>query len=137
MSRTYTIDGINISQRNNPHQPGRWLVDGQRVKLSALQPDTPEEALRVWTEAQNAPVETGPPPVPAEVSKLRLKRALRAEGLEPAFKAALAAASVEVQEDWADAAAIERADPLVTTFAGALGLTNEQVDDLFRAAAAQ
>ena len=78
------------------------------------------------------------PPVPAGVSMRQARLALLGAGLLSAVEAALASLpGVEGEAariEWEYALAVERHSPLINALAPALGLTDEQVDDLFRAA---
>lgn len=75
------------------------------------------------------------PSVPAVVSKLQLVRALRIAGLWVDVKGALKSAGTIVKEDWEYASQIDRDDVLMATFAAALGLTPETMDQVFMEAA--
>jgi hypothetical protein len=82
------------------------------------------------------------PPVPASISPLQARNALRAWGIGKAEIAAFFA-SIEDQlqreaaEDaWEYATSIERANPLIAACAAHLGKTAEEVDQFFRDAAA-
>jgi hypothetical protein len=92
----------------------------------------PSEADALDAVAHPRPV---PAPVPAEVSPLQMRRALNAAGLRPAVEAAVAAADQEVQDAWDYATTIRRDHPLLASMATQLGLTEAQIDALFRAAA--
>lgn len=72
--------------------------------------------------------------MPQVVTRRQAKRALLAAGLLDDADAAIAQAGEEAQIDWADALEFRRDNPLITAIGGALGLTSEQIDDLFRAA---
>lgn len=75
------------------------------------------------------------PPVPAGVSRFQARAALAMAGLLPAVDAAIAASSsVIAQLAWADAQVFERSSPTIAGLASALGLTEAQIDDLFRTA---
>ena len=74
--------------------------------------------------------------VPAAVTPLQLRRALRAAGLHTQIAAALVELGEEAQEAWEYAVTIPRGDPMIAGAATAINLTSEQVDELFRAAAA-
>jgi hypothetical protein len=76
-----------------------------------------------------------PPPVPEVVSRFQAKAALSAAGLLPAVEAAIADADPIAQLAWAEAIEFRRQSPTILALAGALGLTDAQVDDLFHAAA--
>lgn len=73
----------------------------------------------------------GPPVVPKTISKLQLVRALRSAGHWGNVKATLAQADATTQEDWEYAFKINRSDPVVASFAAALGLTEDNLDDIF------
>jgi len=97
---------------------------------------------QVWAALQNmgiAPYEAPAPVVPETVTKIQLVRALRGAGLwegVSGVRAAIAAASVTIQEDWEFATILPRNDPLIAAFASALGLTGAQGDAIFIAAGA-
>lgn len=77
-----------------------------------------------------------PPPVPLAVSKMQAKLALFDAGLLDDVDAYMAgAADARTKLYWAEAADIHRDHPLVAGITALLGLTEQQVDDLFRAAA--
>lgn len=75
-----------------------------------------------------------PMAVPAQVSMMQARRALLAAGLLDAVNSAVAQADAETQVTWEYATTVRRQSPFVETLAPALGLTSQQVDDLFRAA---
>lgn len=113
---------------------GAIEVAGQQVG-----PHTSEAALL----ALDCEVYVEPPPVPVEppglqISKLRLRRGLRAAGLEAAFDAALAG-NAEWAADWADATELSSDDPILLAalpaLAAAAGLTVEQAQALLKSAA--
>ena len=84
-----------------------------------------------WTAPEPPPV-----PVPAEVPQWQARRALHAAGLLASVETAVAAASQDIQITWEYAPNIVRNSPFIAALAPALGLTDAQIDDLFRAAAA-
>lgn len=73
--------------------------------------------------------------VPPFITRRQAKLALHSAGLLDAADAAIAAAGVEAQIDWADALEFRRDYPLIAGIGSSLGLTSEQIDDLFREAA--
>lgn len=83
-----------------------------------------------WVEGE---VDIHQPP-PATITPLQARRALRAAGLLGAVNAWIAAQSEEVQEAWEYCVEVRRDDALIVGAAAALGLTGEQIDDLFRTA---
>jgi len=84
-----------------------------------------------WTAPEPPPV-----PVPEEVRQAQARRALLVAGLLDDVEAAVAAASQDIQIAWEYEPNIRRDSPMIGALAPALGLTDAQIDDLFRAAAA-
>lgn len=123
--------------------------DGRVVLIQAVDPDwqpiAPLIAVDLGPDAQIggtfadrvftlAP--PSPPPVPASVSRFQARAALAMAGLLPAVDAAIAASgSVIAQIAWADAQVFERGSPTIAGLASAIGLTDAQIDNLFRTAA--
>lgn len=70
-----------------------------------------------------------------KVSRLQARVALLQAGLLPQVEAAVAAADPIIQMAWAEAIELRRYSPAILGLASALGLTDTQLDDLFRAAA--
>ena len=81
------------------------------------------------------PLEVVPDAVPSVVSRFQARAALYQAGLLDQAEAAVAEGDALVKMAWADAREFRRHSPTVVAIADALGLTNEQVDDLFRDAA--
>lgn len=109
------------------------------IPFTASADDRTPFGRQVWAALQSATVadyEAPAPVVPAEVTKIQLVRALRDAELWEDVRAAIAGASVTIQEDWEFATILPRNDPLVVAFAAALGLTDAQGDAIFIAAGA-
>lgn len=75
--------------------------------------------------------------VPDSVTPLQIRKALRKVGLKEAVDTLLANVSEDVAEEWEYATAIDRNNPTLLAAAQGLGMTDEQVDDLFRLAETQ
>lgn len=75
------------------------------------------------------------PPVPASVTPLQMRKALRQLGLKATVDAYVATLDEEAAEEWEYALAIERGNATLQAAAAGLGMTDEQADDLFRLAA--
>ena len=73
--------------------------------------------------------------VPESVSPLQARKALRQAGVLSLITAALESASEETREAWEYATEIRRDNPFVCGVASSVGMTGEQIDDLFRLAA--
>lgn len=127
------------------------VLDGRVVNLAAVAdgsdwaPDAGEvipagagvEIGWLWDGADFAPPPVPPPPVPAQVALWQARAALAQQGLLDAASAKVAASGNPVLTAvWEYGNVITRASPGLALLAGALGLTEAQVDDLFRAAAA-
>lgn len=70
------------------------------------------------------------------VSRFQARAALRQAGLFEAANAAISASDDAIlAEAWASASVFSRLSPAIAAMASALGLTAEEVDDLFQAAA--
>lgn len=75
-------------------------------------------------------------PVPQEVSRFQARAALMAAGLlETADLAVAASGDAFLQLAWKEAVTFRRNSPGIAALAPALGLTDADLDDLFRAAA--
>lgn len=123
----------------SPEECRRFLI--QKVEL----PEPPAgQRLAGYTLALEDGVITAeatfeplpPPPVPQQVSRMQAKLALLQADLLDDVEAAIAGASREVQIYWAEVSELHRDHTILTQMTTALGWTSEQVDDLFRTAAA-
>ena len=149
--------------KTEPNLLGMFIKDGMRYHLTSEEGDTvtisafaaangfelaprmtPEEretALAAQREASMAARRAAmPSPVPKEIANWRAKAVLEIAGLLPTVEATLAAmpgeAGIVARSAWAAGAPFARNGPTVTTLSVALGLTGEQVDAMFRQAAA-
>lgn len=105
------------------------LVNGTLVEMSAE-----EIAAR---EAEIAAMAAAPLPVPASVRMWQARAVLSAAGHLATVDAAIAnSGNAAWQAAWEYAPEISRASALVNQMAALLGLTSEQVDQMFRDGAA-
>lgn len=74
-------------------------------------------------------------PVPASVTPLQMRKALRHLGLKATVDAYVATLDEDAAEEWEYALAIDRAHPLIGAATTEMGWTVAQTDDLFRLAA--
>ena len=74
--------------------------------------------------------------MPESITPLQARKALLAGGLLDDVDAMLAQAPREAQLAWEYAIEVRRDDATLAAMAGMLGLTDQQIDDLFRAAVA-
>lgn len=103
---------------------------------SFVNPETNAEYL-AWIAAGNTPIPYVPPHagVPQVVSRFQAKAALLAAGLLDDVEAAMAQASPVAQLAWSEAIEFRRDSTTVAAMASQLSLTDENLDDLFVAAA--
>lgn len=97
---------------------------GTKVVRDAAQGELPDEAIAVaeWRAAMT-------------VSRFQAIAVLLNAGLLSQVNAALADAGPLAQLAWAEATEFRRNSPTIAGLSAGLGLTDTQVDDLFRAAA--
>lgn len=129
----YTENGsIRVEQNgkvlNVPKAPGNrhWdelqaMEAAGEITIAPYVPPTEAEQLEEWRKT-------------ATVSKFQAKAALAQAGLLGQAKQAVANADEITQIAWEDATTFNRNSPTIATMAAALGLTDDQVDDLFKQA---
>lgn len=94
------------------------------------------DAALGYADAKFVPVDVADPvEVPQSISRMQAKQALLAAGTLTAVEAAMASAPAAVQIYWADASHFHRDHPVLEQMAGALGMTSDDLDALFIAAA--
>lgn len=110
--------------RTTDTAPDGWLVVGPEVVCGMLYADG---------SFTNPPAP--PAPVPVAVTPRQARLALLGAGLLDTVEAAIAAGPRADQITWEFAVDVRRDYPMIANLGTALGLTSEQVDDLFRTAA--
>lgn len=95
-----------------------------------------EQLAAGWTPSP-IPATPTQPQVPPSVTPIQIRKALSAAGLRAAFEAAVANGSQDLKDDWEFSLAFHRTNPLINQMATGLGLSADQVDALFIAAATQ
>jgi hypothetical protein len=89
--------------------------------------------------ASGEPIAPAPalvPVVPSSVTPRQVRLLLLSQNLLAQVEAIIAASDEATKITWAYASEFRRNDPLLLALAGQLGLTSEQVDEFFIAAAA-
>jgi hypothetical protein len=119
---------INIAVADESWEPGEGLT--KREATAGC------EIGSRWTGSGWEPKPIPPVPVPSSITPLQARRALRAADLLNAVNAWIATQSADAQEAWEYCVVVRRDDALIAGAQEGLGLTGEQVDDLFRAGAA-
>jgi hypothetical protein len=76
-----------------------------------------------------------PDPVPAAVSPRQIRMALTRSGLRQAVESAVAAGDQDLKDWWEFSTTVERDNAQVIAMASALGLSSEQIDQLWIQAA--
>jgi hypothetical protein len=104
------------------------------IRIQSINAATGETLVRDATPAEVAEIETlrnAPLPVPTVISRRQARLALLNAGLLDAVEAIIAKAPPAVRITYEDATEWWRDDPLIASFSVSLGLTTEQVDNLF------
>ena len=110
----------------------RAKADADAEDIAAL--SSVEELLSyLHSEEEATEVETDY--VPPVISARQCRLVLAAQGLLSTVEAAVAASPEAVQIEWQFASYVSRNSALVTSLGGSLGLTSEQLDDMFKVAA--
>jgi len=141
----YSISVTSIFDDSDPAEHATKLKaignvprDWQAVAFNyeAAFPDTPQETWR-WTNGSI--VATAPLAVPDVVTMRQARLALLQNGMLTQVNTAVAnmsgAAGDAARIEWEFSSTVERNRPLVQSLIGVLGLTESQLDDLFRQAA--
>lgn len=128
-----------ITQFVNPDKTIGNIIDGNHITVvEAGQP-----GWQAFLAMNPAPYVPKPEPDPLEieraamkVSRLQARVAMRAAGILSAVEAAvLASGNADIQDAWETAVEFRRLSPTILALAAQLGMTDTQLDDLFRAAA--
>jgi len=127
----------------SPLEPGVYLIPGGAIDVPPPTVPVGKVALRqgsswVFVLPPESPEETPPVAgVPQSVTRFQALAALHLAGHLEAVKAIMAAPETPVLAKlaWDNALSFERASPTLASLAGTLGLTDEDLDSLFTAAA--
>lgn len=101
---------------------------------------TTREEVDAFIATRRAAAEQAAPPPPApelvvSVTPLQMRRALNHTGLRSSVEAAVAGADQDTKDAWEFASEIRRDNSLLLGMATQLGMTEQQLDDLFALAA--
>lgn len=112
------------------------IEDGARIPADLSNVD--RIAYEQWVEngGMPEPADTFPPLVPQEVSRFQGRAALIQAGHMAAIQAFIDQPDTDimVKEAWANVTVFRRQSPMMTTVATVLGLTEQDLDNLFIAA---
>lgn len=113
-----------------------WIEfnDGTPNETITALPGWANSAVAAWDEA-NTPAPAPEPSVPLVVSMRQARLALLQAGLLSQVDAAIAAGNEADKITWEYATEVNRSDALVANMSTGLGLTAEQLDNLFTLAA--
>ena len=127
--------GVIVAVARYPVEPESLAGNGEIVEFPA---DAVVPGM-LWDGAvlsNPPPPEPDPPGVPHSVSMRQARLALLGAGLLDSVDAVVAQSPRAVQIEWEFATDVWRDRDLVASLGGALGLTDDQIDGLFIAAAA-
>lgn len=136
-----TTSWVNDAPAGEPPQWRQVSVGETLARLDLTLPDLLAEcaAAGIAPQASEPPaseVQPPPPPPPIVVSRFQARAALLAAGLLDTVDAAIAASGDRfAQEAWSHAVEFRRDSPTIAAMAATMGLTGDQIDDLFAAAA--
>ncbi len=127
MSLTAIVKGSNLRFVLNPEDED--MTGWEIVPI----PDDIDIDRAIWNGSE---IVEAPPPVPAFVTPLQMRKAIRAAGLKPTVDAFIASLEDdEITEAWEYATQINRNDPFIAMALTGLGWSDEQADELFIMAA--
>jgi hypothetical protein len=117
MAKYQVIDAKTGRKENVIEWDGKtpFALPGKTIK--------PDDGSPIWA------------PVPAEVSPVQARKALRRAGLIDAVNTHIATLGGDDQDTWEYADSIHRDNPILAAVASSLSLSETQLDDLFRLAA--
>ncbi len=123
---------------------GRWTgvsypVDLPHYRAHHAQYGETVEAVAALRQAEDGSWEADPAPIGDlraswTITRFQARAALMAAGLLDQVEAAVAAADPQTRLAWAESIEFPRTSPTIAALAGVMGLTDGQLDDLFRAA---
>ena len=112
------------------------IMDGETCVFRTQKtfPDTVTEAeMAAYAQARIAAYEASLVPlVPQQVSPRQIRQALTRAGLRDAVEYAVSVIDQDVKDWWEYSTVFERQNPQVIGMAAALGVSDSQVDDLWR-----
>lgn len=131
-----------VEADESPLEPGVFLIPGGAIDVTP--PNVPQGKVALW---QNGWVFVNPPEpeqeeppldgVPQVVTRFQARAALHLSGLLTTVESLMTDPQTDMlaRLAWQDAQEFRRQSPTVLSMAGALGLTEQQLDDLFTTAA--
>lgn len=123
------IPGEVLDPRHHVNAAWQGLEVPESFRAAAVMPATPNRCF-----ALPAPPPAVASPVPATIPAWKGKAALREAGLLNAVEAAVAEAGGRVQDAWVGAPAWDRGSEFLSDLAVVLGLSADQIDQMFREA---
>ena len=131
--RIRAADGAPVGTPGGLPRALKGLTDYQLEDLSARVGEA--RAARLGYAGAGFVRYVTPPPVPPEIERLWALLALQGAGLYDAIEAAIESADLPTRLYYREAGLFRRDSAILIDFAHGLGLTDQQLDDLFRAAA--
>lgn len=129
---------VLLYSRDDYHSAAADTPDEHAARLLYLLGTDLPASLSLIATGQNLPAP--PPRIPREIANWRARAILELQGLLPTVEALITAMTgpegIVVRNAWAAGAPLARHGPTVTALSPQLGLTSDQIDSMFIAAAA-
>jgi hypothetical protein len=123
----YSVDQYNIFRLHND--------DMSVVKvIPEVESNTDYQAMQIWRQLNDLVQITGMPKpvdVPRAVTPRQIRIALTHVGLRDTVESFVAQASRDVQDVWEFSVEVQRQNPILLQMMPLLGLSSQQIDDLF------
>ena len=136
MSLTYEY--INRLAQFGTVQYDLRILDGETVVAriqKSFREDVSGDEMEMYAQDRIAAYEVAlTPPVPSQVSPRQIRQALNRAGLRAAVEYAVSVSDQDTKDWWEYATVFERNNPQVAGMATALGVSDSQLDDLWRLA---
>lgn len=133
---------ITFWVREDDNSPYQGVLFYDAIAYDALSADQVQadqlaqfNAWRTNLAAAQAAAEAAANAVPAQVTSIQARRAILAAGLQDAVEALIGQADQATQDLWYTTDIVERTNPVMLGLAAQLGLSSDQLDELFRQAA--
>ena len=123
----YSVDQYNIFRLHNENMSVVKVVQ-------EIESDADYQAMQLWRQSNdlfNYTSSQPPVTVPRAVTPRQIRIALTHVGLRDTVESFVAQASRDVRDVWEFSVEVQRNNPILLQMMPLLGLSNQQIDDLF------